>query len=108
MSQQLQARQRSTRWATPSSQIKLKRRTYHAPLRRSSCLCKLNNDSLRRAYFYAYRKPEEAASGDVLEEFSGLKKKKKSKKSAFDLEAWVYAVIPEIQPGLIVAIHAQL
>lgn len=43
-----------------------------------------------------------------MEEFSGLKKKKKSKKSAFDLEAWVYAVIPEIQPGLIVAIHAQL
>jgi len=33
-------------------------------------------------------KPEEAASGDVLEEFSGLKKKKKSKKSAFDLEAF--------------------
>ena len=26
-------------------------------------------------------------AADVLEEFSGLKKKKKSKKSAFDLEA---------------------
>jgi hypothetical protein len=34
-----------------------------------------------------------------LEEFSGLKKKKKSKKSAFDLEAWVYAVILKFSQG---------
>lgn len=80
-SQRQQRVQRWTRWVTPSSQTSLSQR-------QSSLVCLQllrSADSLRGPC----RKTDAAASGDVLEEFSGLKKKKKSKKSAFDLEAYV-------------------